>query len=191
MRKYFEIITKPETTFQYLMENDDGRNGKRINILILLTILLPIVFAAIYDIYIPFDPNSADAPVSMRILGYIFPAVFGTLIGFGVFKFLIPFLINSIGQSFSDNVDNINQTRFIVAFSLIPIIIISPLRVIYFIENEILLTVLNVLLQLASLSSIIILFSGVKLIYRTDLMKTLLIISPYIILALISIFIGN
>lgn len=191
MKKYFEIIAKPEATFQYLMENDDGRHGKRINIIILLTILLPIVFAAIYDIYIPFDPNSADAPVSMRILGYIFPAVFGILIGFGIFKFLIPFLINSIGQSFSDNVDNINQTRFIVAFSLIPIIIISPLRVIYFIENEILLTVLNILLQLASLSSVIILFSGVKLIYRTDLIKTLLTISPYIILALISIFIGN
>jgi len=160
MKKYFEIITKPETTFQHLIDNDDGRHGKRINIIILLTVLLPITFAAAYDFIIPFDPNSADAPVSMRILGYIFPAVFGTLIGFGVFKFLIPFLINSIGKSFSDNVQNINQTRFIVAFSLIPIIIISPLRVIYFIENEIILTVLNILLQLASLSSIIILFSG-------------------------------
>jgi len=191
MKKYFEIITKPETTFQHLIDNDDGRHGKRINIIILLTVLLPITFAAAYDFIIPFDPNSADAPVSMRILGYIFPAVFGTLIGFGVFKFLIPFLINSIGKSFSDNVQNINQTRFIVAFSLIPIIIISPLRVIYFIENEIILTVLNILLQLASLSSIIILFSGVKLIYRTDLIRTLLTISPYIILALISLFIGS
>src|SRR5690606_6164832 len=102
--------------------NDDGRHGKRINIIILLTVLPPIAFAAAYDFIIPFDPNSADAPISARILGYIFPAVFGTLLGFGIFKFLIPFLINTIGQNFSDNVENIHQTRFIVAFSLVPIL---------------------------------------------------------------------
>src|SRR5690554_4940875 len=115
MRKYFDIIIKPRTTFQNLIDNDDGRHEIRINIIILLTALLPIAFAAAYEFIIPFDQNSTNDPLSIRILGYIFPAIFGTLIGFAIFKFLIPFLINLIGQNLSNSVVNINQTRFIVA----------------------------------------------------------------------------
>lgn len=191
MKKYFEIIFNPVGTFQNLIENDDGKHGQRINRIILLTLLLPIVFTAIYDYFIPYDPNSVDQPAAGRALGIILPGVMSILLGYVIYKFLIPFLINSIGQNFSNTVQNINQTRFIVAFSLIPLLFISPIKSIYFIENEYVLISINLLLQLASISSIIILYQGAKLIYGTDIFKTLIIISPYIIILLIAMFLWN
>ncbi|MCB0397184.1 MAG: YIP1 family protein [Flavobacteriales bacterium] len=190
MKEYFSIIYKPERTFKELMQNDDGQHGRRTNIIILLTILLPMSFIMLYEVLFPLIPNSNSSPLSPRLAMYILPMVFGIIIYFIIFKYLIPFLIHTIGKHYSHKAGNIAQTRFIVAFSLIPILLISPLKTPYFIDYPVILATINILLVLAAISSMIILFVGTRLIYQVENKQNILIILPYIILMVLGYIIG-
>ncbi len=189
IKKYFSILSFPEQTFQWMMENDDGKHQKRTDIIIFLTAITPFIFVFIYDFIFPYDPNSAEVPLSMRIIGLVIPIVFGTLIGFMILKYLIPFLINAVGQKLSDDASNIDQTRFVFAFSLLPMLLIAPLKGMYFIDKGILLYIILAIQIIAGLNSLYVLHTGVKMIHGFNNLKGIITISPYILLSFAAYFI--
>ena len=189
MSKLFSLLYEPEKKFKHLMENDDGKHKKRMNAIIFLAAITPFLFILIYEFIAPFNPQNSDAPIMLRIIGLIIPIIFGLTISFVLLKYVFPFLIQSIAQAITKKRINIEQTRFVFAYSLVPVIIVTPLKVIYFADNPIIMYLIYLALIIATLNSLYILFTGVRLVYSTSKINGLIAISPYIALVLIGSFI--
>jgi hypothetical protein len=132
MNNYIKILYDTKKTFQDLMENDNGNYGTRISWIFVLS---GLVSGAI----VLFDGDWSTNGIIAKIFPYVMLIIVRFLIYYFVFSYVLFWISNSLKGK-----GTIEQIRFILAYSLIPSIIILPLIIIqgvinlYGIDNQIL-----------------------------------------------------
>ncbi len=188
MKKHFTTLLNPQKAFEDLSINEDWKNEKPVTFLILIAGILPFVFASLYDILKPAYPREENTPESLIWFSYLMPIVFGTLVFFFIFKYAIPFVMNLIAQSQTEELETLAKARLIVACSLIPRIVLAPLSGINLFSNELVYTILNGVSYASIILILVISFLGARTVFRTDNLNAVFIVSPFVLLTLISQF---
>lgn len=186
MKKYVTILTNPQKAFENLNERGDWNNEKPTTLIVLIAGALPFLFMSGYDIIKPAIPKDEGTPDSIIWFSYLMPIVFGTIVFFAIFKYLIPYFMHLIAKSQSYEAENINMARYIVAFALIPRITLAPFSGINLFSNELIYKVIEGVSMASIILILLICFMGVKTVYKTDNLKAIFIMLPFMLLTLIS-----